>query len=352
MSRPAGEPSDAMDRPPTPDEIERQVRQMEAELARPARFTEPSAAERAGKPRRPGLARRVWSVAIAVVVVAGLAVAAIEVPKLGLRKVLTSAGGQASPGSAARGQASQRPAGSPGASSLPTPTAAAPFLGTPAQSYADGAAGIVIPPAHTVGSYPATQVAAAYQTTKRLLIAANLNAPTLAGGQPAAFANLLIPLQRSFFLGHLNPKGGAQTSRVWVTSFAPGSQLVGNVIKVYGTMHAGTGKNGSYNALLITGNYLFVYAVERPGQPWTLMRIVEHYLVQNYFAPYGDPGGALEPWWQAQSAAAGSLCGVAGGYVHPDFTGEPEKVKPSGAQVNPYDQSVPLPKHCQPTTGT
>jgi hypothetical protein len=68
------------------------------------------------------------------------------------------------------------------ASSLPTPTVAAPFLGTPAQSYADGAAGIVIPPAHAVGNYPAAAVAAAYQMTKRLLIAANLNGPTLNGG--------------------------------------------------------------------------------------------------------------------------------------------------------------------------
>ena len=344
-----------MDQPPAPDEIERQVRQIEAELARPARFTEPSAAERARKPRRPGLAGRVWALVIAVVVVAGLAAAAIELPRLGPHKAPVSAA-SGRPGSSPA-PASQRTSGSPGASSLPTPTVAAPFLGTPAQSYADGAAGIVIPPAHAVGNYPAATVAAAYQTTKTLLIAANLNGPTLNGGTPAAFANLLIPLQRSFFLGHLDetgsgPNGASKTTRVWVTAFAPGSQLVGNVIKVYGTMHAATGKNGSFNALVITGNYLFVYAVERPGQPWTLMRIVEHYIVQNYLAPYDHPGGALEPWWQPQSSAAGSQCGTDDGYVHPDFTGEPHKVKASSPPVNPYDQSAPMPKHCEPTTGT
>jgi len=340
-----------MDQRPTSDEVERQVRQIEAELARPAKFTEPSAAERARKPRRPGLAGRAWWLVVAVIVVAGLAAAAIELPKLGLHKAPASA--------ASRGPspASQRTSSSPRASSLPTPTAAAPFLGTPAQSYANGAAGIVIPPVHAVGNYPAAAVAAAYRTTKTLLIAANLNGPTLNGGSPAAFANLLIPLQRSFFLRHLNetglsPNGESKTTRVWITAFAPGAQLGGNVIKVYGSMHAATGKNGSFNALVITGNYLFVYAVERPGQPWTLMRIVEHYIVQNYLAPYGDPGGALEPWWQPQSTAAGSLCGTDDGYVHPDFTGEPGKVKASGPPVNPYDQSAPLPKHCAPTTGT
>lgn len=344
-----------MDQPPTPDEIERQARQLEAELARPAKFIEPSAAERARKPRRRGLAKRVWSLVIAVVVVAGLAVAAIELPKLGLRKAPASAAsGQASTGPR---PASQRTSSSPGASLLPTPTVAAPFLGTPAQSYADGAAGIAIPAAHAVGNYPAAAVTAAYQTTKRLLIAANLNGPTLNGGAPTAFANLLIPLQRSFFLGHLNetgasPNGASKTTRVWVTAFAPGSRLVGNVIKVYGTMHASAGQNGSFNALVITGNYLFVYAVERPDQPSTLMRVVEHYLVRNYFAPYDHPGGPLEPWWQPQSSAAGSLCGTDDGYVHPDFAGEPGKVKASGAPVNPYDQSAPLPKRCEPTTGT
>jgi hypothetical protein len=40
------------------------------------------------------------------------------------------------------------------------------------------------------------------------------------------------------------------------------------VIKVYGTMHTSAGKNGSFKALVITRNYLFVYAVERlPNAP-------------------------------------------------------------------------------------
>ena len=168
------------------------------------------------------------------------------------------------------------------ASSLPSPTVAAPFLGTPAQSYADGAAGIVIPHARAVGSYSAAEVAAAYRETRGLLIAANLSPPTLAGGAPNAFASMLIRQQRSFFVDRLNHIGlshGIQKStRTWVTSFAPGTtQLVGDVIKVHGTMRATAGKNGSYSVLQITGDYLFVYAVERPDQPSTLMRVVVRY---------------------------------------------------------------------------
>jgi hypothetical protein len=40
------------------------------------------------------------------------------------------------------------------------------------------------------------------------------------------------------------------------------------VIKVYGTMRPSAGQNSSFTALVITGNYLFVYAVERlPNAP-------------------------------------------------------------------------------------
>jgi hypothetical protein len=42
--------------------------------------------------------------------------------------------------------------------------------------------------------------------------------------------------------------------------------------------------------------------VERPDQPLTLIRVVVRYVVQNDFAQYDDPGGALEPWWVPESA--------------------------------------------------
>src|SRR5258708_29831848 len=88
--------------------------------------------------------------------------------------------------------------------SLPTASPAAfsasdPFAGTPADSYADGAAGVVVPAPHAVGGYSASEVRAAYQTVRRILIAEHLNHKILAGGSPDAFARLLIPAQRSRF---------------------------------------------------------------------------------------------------------------------------------------------------------
>jgi hypothetical protein len=388
MAGATGEPPGGPDQP---DDIDERLREIEAELRRPAKFIEPSAAERAGKPRlrdrrkakklrkpvperapapapdhwRSGPAQpqrasrahgRAWSLLIAVIVIAGLAVAGIELPKLAMHKTPAVADNTPVKNGAT-------PASRPSASAThPSPTLAAPFLGTPAQSYADGRAGIVIPPVHAVGSYTAAQVMAAYRKTRKLLIAANLNGPTLAGGAPNAFAGLLTTQQRADFVNGLNKigvnaHGLPRSTRGWVTSFAPGTtQLVGNVIKVHGSMAAAPAMNGQWHVLQIHADYLFVYAVQEPGNPATLMRIVVRSVVDDDFAAYDDPGGPLEPWWLLEGGGtAGARCDVHDGFVHPEFHGgPPDKVKPTGAPVNPYDQNTPPAKNvaCQATTGT
>lgn len=395
MTGATGEPPGGPDQPDTPEDIDKRLRDIEAELRQPAKFKEPSAAERARKPRlrdrrkakqlrkpvpghpsvpapdqwRSGPAQprrassgrgRAWSLLIAVVVIGGLAAAGIELPKLALHK--TPGAADNTPVKNGATPPSRPSASATRASYLATPTLAAPFLGSPAQSYADGKAGIVIPPAHAVGSYTAAQVMAAYRTTRRLLIAANLNGPTLAGGAPNAFAGLLTTQQRADFVDGLhrigvNAHGLPRSTRGWVTSFAPGTtQLVGNVIKVHGSMEAAAGMNGQWHVLQIHADYLFVYAVEAPGNPATLMRIVVRSVVDDDFAAYDDRGGPLEPWWLLEGGGtAGARCDVQDGFVHPEFHGgPPDKVKPTGAPVNPYDQNTPPAKNvaCQATTGT
>jgi hypothetical protein len=405
MSGPTGDPQDAAGGTGDSDETERRIGEIEAELRGPAKFKEPSAAERARQPvrptgrpgwrskrkarklrepvespsaPRPGDSRarsprpaagqpresrrgRTWSLVIAVVVIAGLAGAVYAIPKLALGKVPGTADN--TPVTNGATPAAQRTASSaPAASFLPKPTLAAPFLGTPAQSYADGAAGIVIPPARPVGRYTAAQVAAAYRMTRKLLIAASLNGPTLAGGAPDAFASLLIPLQRSYFVDHLdktglNSRGYQRSTRGWVVSFAPGStELVGSVIKVHGTMSATPGRDRTLPVLQINVDYLFVYAAEAPGQPATLTRLVARDYGNVQFAAFNDPGGPLEPWWNLSGGGvAGARCDVNDGFVHPQFPGgPPDKVHPTGAPVNPYDQATAPPgtPGCRATTGT
>jgi len=241
-----------------------------------------------------------------------------------------------------------------------------PFAGTPAEGWAYGAADIVLPAAKPVGNYSAAQVELAYQWTKKLLVAANLDPQTLAGGTPTAFANLLTNYQRTWFVGGLNKKGleqnGApQSTRWFVMSFAPGStQLIGDGIKVHGTMSAKavTASNGAPE-LDIDVDYLFVYAAEPPHHPEQWMRLIDEEVWDVEFAQWQGAATAFEPFitFSANGGKAGASCGTTDGYVHPDWPTESALPNPSdsgsGAPLNPYvagqNRTVP---GCQANTGT
>ncbi len=248
-----------------------------------------------------------------------------------------------------------------GSSLADGPTEASPFRGSPAAGYADGAAGIVLPSAHGLPGYPAPQVARAYRIAKRMLIAAGLDTRTLNGGSPDAFASMLPARERAFFvqrLDHigLSKQGYERSSRGWVTSFAPGTtQFDGHVIKVHGGMGAKVARQGQARLLRVHANFLFVYPVQRPGQPATLMRVVVHGIVNIDFAHWDTPGGPLEPWWNLTAwQVAGGRCDVNDGFIHPQFPqSAPDKVRPSGRPVDPYSLATPPAQAgCGATTGT
>lgn len=242
-----------------------------------------------------------------------------------------------------------------------------PFAGTPADRWRDGAAGIVAPAARPIGGYTAAQVKFAYERTRELLIAADLNRRTLLGGPPTAYADLLTEPQRTEFLAGLHKKGldkqGASVStRGWVVSFAPGgTQLIGNVIKVHGpSMHAHAAKiRGGYNVLDVDVDYIVVYPVQPPHQPTRWMRIVDRSTWTVQFGAWRGAATSFEPWVQFSGGyIAGADCGTKDGYVHPDYPGRTglgtqPSVTPSGTPVDPYSQgSVVATAGCGATTGT
>lgn len=239
-----------------------------------------------------------------------------------------------------------------------------PFASSPADSWADGTAGIVIPAARPVGGFTAAQVAAAYQTTRKLLMAGDLDHQTLLGGPPTAYADLLTSEQRAQFLGALNKEGANAagrpvSTRMWVMSFAPGSsQLIGNVIKVQGTMSAKSVDDSGTTALAVTVNYLFVYPIEPPGDPADWMRFVAHQYGSFDFAQWDDPGGPIQPWNQTIVGHAGGRCGSTDGYQHPDYPGERASGAggtQTGPAVNPYSLATSVPGGsavCGNSTGT
>jgi hypothetical protein len=220
-----------------------------------------------------------------------------------------------------------------------------PFAGTPADHWANGADGIIIPAAKPVGRYSAAQVASAYATTKKLLIAALLDKQTLLGGEPTAFANLLNAKQRAQFLAGLNTQGTyanlqPRSTRAMVVSFAPGSaRLIGPLIKVHGSMKAGVGHENGQDYLFIDVSYTSVYPVERPGAPSDWMRIVADKYGAVAFAHFVTLNGPLEPFDDTIVGDAGGLCPRSDGFIHPDYPSLSEIPVPShpGPAIDPYN---------------
>lgn len=235
-----------------------------------------------------------------------------------------------------------------------------PFQGTPADTWADGTAGIVIPAAKPAGRYSASQVGYAYETTRKLLLAAALDKQTLSGGAPTAFADLLTPQQRTEFVSHLDKigvdnKGNTLSTRGLIISFAPDTtKLIGSVIKVHGTMtaHPATDSRGT-PVLRVEVDYRIAYAVEPPREPADWMRIVAEFDGTVDFGNWAGADTAFQPWWNVGAGVAGARCGTRDGYVHPAYpTGPPESVKPSGRPIDPYSLRETPGQTCQLTTGT
>jgi hypothetical protein len=362
---------------PGEDDIDRRLRELTEEVAGASRTREPSAAERekaakkqSKRSRRRGPQARRHRVALATQwSVAALVLAGAVL--FGWHQLSRSTAGGPNDtqvvtnGAVPRTSAASTPTASTSASPLvaspDTGPPADPFVGTPADHWADGTAGITIRAAAPHGPFTASEVAAAYATTRKLLIAQDLDHTTLLGGAPTAFADTLATKQRTQFVTGLNKiglskQGYSLSTRGWVASFAPGTTtLIGNVIKVNGTMSARSAVDQGSTVLDIEVNYRFVYPVEPPHAPADWMRVVGQVSGYFEFNTFQDPGGALEPWdYSVYPSEAGARCGMADGYIHPDYpSGPPLKVQPSGAPINPYSMTNPAKTGtCGTTTGT
>jgi hypothetical protein len=219
----------------------------------------------------------------------------------------------------------------------------APFAGSSAEKFGDGPDAIVPPRATRVGRYSARDVAYAYRVTKRILVAAYLDRPTLLGGKPVAYASALDPDQRKDFLKRLDHKDPDENSRSWVTSFAKGeAELVGDVIKVKGAMSAKEGKDKDGNPeLQIDFAYRFVYAVRKPGTD-VITRVMTYDKARVSFWRE-SPGARLRHWLGDSEEAwtAGIQC-IWDGYVHPLYPGMEDKgALAQGPTEDPFADSTP-----------
>ncbi|MCF2530684.1 SCO2583/SCO2584 N-terminal domain-containing protein [Yinghuangia soli] len=227
------------------------------------------------------------------------------------------------------------------------PTREKPFAGSPAINYADGAAGIALPEAKAVEGYTKDQVAKALETTRQLLIEANLNPATLAGGDPKAYLALLDPeddTHDKLPAALAAPEGTEPEAVLWLTRFDPKQvELVGPVVKVDGIMSYSVDDK---RALNIHADYSFVYAVAKAGQPDSeVTRVIVRRVIdaQVFGRTSGYKPTAKGTVWLFNNPSEWANGGCEkSSFLRPEFASDPDGTPGTGAPSDPYDRSKPL----------
>ncbi|MFI6731607.1 hypothetical protein ACIBI9_01655 [Nonomuraea sp. NPDC050451] len=225
-----------------------------------------------------------------------------------------------------------------------------PFAGSPAETYAEGAAGFVMPKAKALAGLSKKDVAKGLKRTRELLTAAFLNRKTVLGGKPSEFTKLLDAEQRDWFFEYT--KKHKKKAAAFVIQFAKGTaEFSTDVIKVHGRVKLGTFKDRGRRGVELKLNHIVVYAVHRPGRPDTTIRVVAHPTGRVWL--YREEG-RLVVWplsWGASSAPAS--CDTRDGFIHPVFEDSPRgTVAPTGPPIDPYELERDRHKGCAASKGT
>ncbi|MGC0423256.1 hypothetical protein [Embleya sp. AB8] len=305
---------------------------------------------RADGPRRPGGRKRLRTVVVTVAVLALVAFAAAPDRVFGwFESSNTATADEPVNQPPVTLIATSAPSGGPrGAGQSGRPTRANPFAGSPAVSYADNEAGITLPEVKPVAGFTPAEVADALETTRRLLIAGNLDRDVLAGGRPAAFLAAVDPATR--FGERLEAAIAANrwedSPLLWVTRFDPKEvEPVGKVVKVTGVMSYDLDAKGG---LVVHADYSFVYPVARTGggSGAEVTRSVIRRELNTRRARAGDaaptPPGTVALVGVGLDIA-NSACSQRDGYVHPEFssTNSGPQAEPSH-RSDPYDRRNPM----------
>ena len=139
---------------------------------------------------------------------------------------------------------------------------ARPFASTPAADWADGAAGLVPPPAVAVGDFDVAEVTSALAAVHDVLVASRLDPLLTVGHDPSTFLGLLAP-DAGRQLAPLFGTDRQNEVASLVSLLDPNSPLLPVEPKVDGAMTLGAGSTGE---LIVHTNYVFVYAFRPAGQ--------------------------------------------------------------------------------------
>ncbi|MBT2467585.1 hypothetical protein J7E97_06825 [Streptomyces sp. ISL-66] len=303
---------------------------------------------RTGPARQEGRGRgkRRLKAALAIAFVAGLALIAIR-PELVIDRVTGKAARDDRAGEPLPAE-SARPSAAPSPVDPDLPTLKEPFKGSPALRWADGAAGIEIPPAEAVGGMSKEKVADALEKAKHFLVAANLDPATLRGERPGAALALLDPKLGEYKtnLEAALERPSAENDPLDHFSRYDPAELtpVGEVVKVRGRMWVEAGdRAGKAN---VKTDYTFVYPFvkAKAGAEQVERTVLRREITFSIADPRRWEATAGTLWIEENHSNIGnSACDAADGFLHPQFDDDaPAGPTPSGTPVDPYDRSKTL----------
>ncbi|MFE9400067.1 hypothetical protein [Streptomyces flavidovirens] len=279
-------------------------------------------------------------------------------PRRSLRESVTgAAGAPVEPSARAReverrlrDAESESPREAPGAEPDLRPTLPEPFRGSPAARWADGAAGITVPPAEATGWMEAAQVEQALRQSRDFLVAAGLNSRLLRGELPTKAIAQLNPHQKDIqeylrtALSSTAPTHKTDPLLLFSRFRPEQARLVGDVVKTRGRLTYREGKRG---AVEVTADVTFVYPVTPAGDGGRYAEIVRTIVRREVVMSWDDPAEVItEPGTMSLVSYALDMtnggCSAPTGYFVPLF-GTAHKQPADGAhQVDPYDRSKPI----------
>ncbi|MGW7195311.1 hypothetical protein [Streptomyces chryseus] len=245
---------------------------------------------------------------------------------------------------------SERPRGAPGAEQDLRPTLAEPFRGSPAARWADGAAGITVPPAKATGWMDAAQVEKALRQSRDFLVAAGLDPRTLRGERPTKAIGLLNPHQKDVqeylrtALSSTAPAPGDDPLLLFSRFRPEHARPAGDLVKTRGRLTYREGKRG---AVEVTADVTFVYPVAPAGDGGPDAQVVRTIVRREVVMSWDDPAEVItEPGTMSLVSYALDMtnggCSAPTGYFVPPFGTVDKQFAGGGHQVDPYDRSKPI----------
>ncbi|MFK8909855.1 hypothetical protein [Streptomyces sp. YS-3] len=239
-----------------------------------------------------------------------------------------------------------RPTQAPPAQVAERPTLSEPFRGSPAARWADGAAGISVPPARATGWMSTRQVADALDRTRDFLVASSLDPAVLRGGRPAKAIARINPHQKDvqdyLATAFREPSRTNDPLLLFSRFEKTRTRLVGDVVKTRGRI---TFEQGDRGALRVSTDVTYVYPVvgALAGSTEVERTIVRREVVMDWDDPakvITEQGTFSLVSYKIDVTNGG--CGIPNGYLTPALGAERDTGAADGPGIDPYNRSTSM----------